>query len=304
MKQSRLGLVILAAGMGSRYGGTKQLEGVGPNNETLIEYSVYNAYKAGFNTFIFVVRNDINDTARDFFSRAVPTHCHVEFVVQDLTSIPPGYVIPPERTKPLGTGHALLLCKPYLDCPFAMINGDDFYDIAALTQIANFLKTQAKDIHHYALVGYELGNTLSPFGTVSRGICRAKDGILCSLEEHKKIEKTDSRIYSYPDDESKAHILDAKEPVSMNLFGFSPPFFEQLESGFHDFLRTYIQDMSAEFFVPAYLGELIAKNQANVSLLTCTAEWFGITYPQDTPYVKERITDLIAKKQLPPTIRY
>ncbi len=286
-------LVILAAGIGSRYGGIKQLEKVGPSGESLIDYSMFNALKAGFQKIVFVIRKDIETQVRSFFSGKTSSEIEMHFVHQELENIPNGLTVPQGRVKPWGTGQAVLVCKEILgNDPFVMINGDDYYAYESLKIAHDFLISADLQKPHYAIVGYKLKETLSDFGSVSRGICKAdENGSLTHLEEHKKVIKATEGIISIYDD-GKTVSLTGNEPVSMNLFAFTPAFLAQLQTGFDTFLREHADELNAEFFIPAYLGELISKNNASVEVLPSSAQWFGITYKEDAPLVKTRLAEL------------
>lgn len=295
-------LIVLAAGMGSRYGGIKQIESVGPNKESLIDYSIYNAINAGFKKIVMVIRREIKDDVMAFFKGKIPSNIPVEWVYQELNRLPQGYSVPSNRTKPWGTGHAVLICKDVVQEPFAMINGDDYYAYEALQKVATFLNKTDIAKPTYTIVGYELQQTLSPHGSVSRGICQQDEqGNLLFLEENKKIiiDGSGKIISEHETDESKNKELTGKEPASMNLFGFTPLFFEQLEKGFKDFLNTQGQEEKSEFYVPAYLGELVRDNLASAKVLSTGAQWFGITYQADKPVVQAAIKKLIDSNSYP-----
>ncbi len=301
-----LTLIVLAAGMGSRYGGIKQLERIGLHGESLIDYSIYNAIRAGFTKIVLVIRKSIEDQVRDFFKGKIPTHIEVVYVNQELHMLPEGISVPENREKPWGTGHALLVCKDVVSTPFVMINGDDYYSFEALKVAADFLCNTDETMPEYAVVGYELEKTLSPHGSVSRGVCKInEEEFLVCLEEHIKIIREENNtIVSKEvivDDKGtqKDIIFTGKEPVSMNLFAFTPMFLKQLQSGFIDFLQENKTALKSEFFVPVYLGQLIANGEAQARLLPTHSEWFGITYKEDTPMVKDRIASLVKDKVYP-----
>ena len=295
-------LIVLAAGMGSRYGGIKQIEGVGPNNESLIDYSIYNALKANFKKIVMVIRKEIQKDIEDFFQGKIPSDVPLEFVFQELEDIPHGYNVPPHRKKPWGTGQAVLCCKDVVHEPFAMINGDDYYSYEALQEVSRFLSSSNVESSDYAIVGYELKQTLSPHGSVSRGICQVDtQGNLISLEENKKIiiAEQGAIISEHDEDATKNKTLTGKEPVSMNLFGFTPKFFTQLEDGFKKFLDKEGMEEKSEFFVPSHLGELVQKNQATARVLNTNAQWFGITYQADKQKVEEALKKLVSSGNYP-----
>lgn len=293
-------LIVLAAGMGSRYGGMKQIEGVGPHNESLIDYSIYNALKANFRKIVMVIRKDIQNDIEDFFQGKIPKDVSLEFVFQELDDIPHGYSVPSHRKKPWGTGQAVLCCKDTVKEPFAMINGDDYYSYEALQEVSSFLYESNVESTDYAIVGYELQQTLSPHGSVSRGICQVDArGNLISLEENKKIIIAENGSIMSEFDDAQHTILTGKEPASMNLFGFTPKFFEQLEEGFKEFLDKEGTEETSEFFVPSYLGELVQKKQARARVLYTNAQWFGITYQADKSTVQEALKTLVSSGVYP-----
>lgn len=294
-------LVVLAAGMGSRYGGIKQIEGVGPNNESLIDYSIYNALKAGFKKIVLIIREEIQEDVKDFFKGKIPSTIPVEWVFQELSMVPDNFSVPKNRIKPWGTGHALLLAKDVVHEPFAMINGDDYYAYESLQKISSFLSNSDLSVPYYAVAGYELQQTLSPHGSVSRGVCQIDaHNNLISLEEHKKIfidSKSNQIMSEFENKTPKYAELTGKEPVSLNLFGFTPVFFRQLEKGFVKFLQNYGQEEKSEFFVPTFLDELVIHNQVIVKVLHTNSQWFGITYKEDKHMVQTILKSLVENKK-------
>ncbi|PSK83926.1 nucleotidyltransferase-like protein [Prolixibacter denitrificans] len=290
-------LVILAAGMGSRYGGLKQLDEVGPNGEAIIDYSLYDAIRAGFGKVVFVIREDFADEFKARFAPQLEGKIDVAYVYQALDKIPSVYDIHPERVKPWGTGHALLMAEPEVDAPMAVINADDFYGPQAYQEIASFL-TSSTDKNEYGMVGYQLDNTLSEFGSVSRGVCQTdSSGRLTEINERTKIQKEGNQIVYYEDD--KRFPLTGKEPVSMNFWGVKTSVFQYLNEGFRKFLQEKGNQLKSEFFVPFLINDKIVDGTVNVKVLTCDSPWFGVTYKEDKPYVQDKLKKLVADKVYP-----
>ena len=284
-------LLILAAGMGSRYGGLKQIEPVGPNGETIIEYSVYDAIRAGFGKVVFVIRDSF---AKDFklrFESKLAGKIEIEYVYQEINKLPFGFVLPEDREKPWGTGHAVLMASEVINEPFAVINADDFYGSAAYQVMADFLTGQ-KDENSYSMVGYQLNNTLSDFGTVSRGICMTgKNDILTKITETHKIRKEGDTII-YESDDKEIIEMTGYETVSMNFWGFNPSVFKNIESLFIEFLKTNINEPKSEFYIPFAVFDMIKSGQSKVQVLKADSPWFGVTYQEDKPQVIENIQKL------------
>lgn len=289
-------LVVLAAGMGSRYGSLKQMDGVGPNNEAIIDYSIYDAIRAGFGKVVFVIRHSFEKDFKEVFTRErFGGKIEVEFVFQELDYIPKGFSIPEGRVKPWGTNHAVMMAASAVTTPFAVINADDFYGREAYKVLCDYLKTLDGKKYHYAMVGYGLKNTLSEFGSVSRGECKVdKEGNLVSMVERTAIERLPDGTVAYKD-ESGTHPIDENIPVSMNLFGFTPDYFEESERLFSEFLRnpTNMSNPKAEFFIPLAVNALISSGKAKMRVLTSDARWFGVTYKEDKPEVVSKIRKLI-----------
>lgn len=292
-------LVILAAGMGSRYGGLKQLDGVGPNNEPILEYSVYDAIRAGFGKLVFVIRPAFADAFKAMVDRTFGGKIAVEYVYQELPMLPDGYSVPPQRQKPWGTGHAILCTESVINEPFSAINADDFYGANAFQMLGDFL-SQAQDtvIGEYAMVGYRLRNTLSKFGSVARGLCQIEDEHLQSVTEVTNIEP-DGDGAKYVDSSGQPHPLTGDEIVSMNMWGFTPSIFGHLQHQFVQFLDEKGQQEKSEFYIPTVVDTLIAQNQAQVTVLPSHEAWFGVTYREDKAYVVESVQKLIADGQYP-----
>lgn len=290
-------LVILAAGMGSRYGGLKQLDEVGPNGEAIIDYSLFDAIRAGFGKVVFIIRRDFEVAFKARFDEKLKGKIEVEYVYQELTDLPEGFVVPEGREKPWGTGHAIRAARNAVHTPFASINADDFYGYEAYATCAQFLADKATE-KQYAMVGYRLDNTLSDNGSVSRGLCITDvNNNLVDIDELTKITKEDDGIFYYIDEQKNT--LKGYETVSMNFWGFHTSLFQHLEEGFVDFLNKQGKEMKSEFFIPMHVDDLIKTKKADVEVLTSDAAWFGVTYQEDKPIVIERINEQIATGKYP-----
>lgn len=288
----KITLIIMAAGMGSRYGGLKQLDPIGPNGELLIEYAVYDALRAGFDKVVFVIKASMEEAFRARIGQTVEAHCETVYVHQRLDDLPEGFPAPPEREKPWGTGHATLSCRHAVNEPCAVLNADDFYGPSSYQMLADYLR-QAKDSedqYDYCMVGYKLGNTLSEHGYVSRGICRVDDqGYLIDVRERIHIERIDDTI-QHTEDGDHWVVIPENTIVSMNMWGFTPSIFDELAQRFEAFLRTHQETLSrAEFFLPNVVGDLIKEGQAHVKVLETDEHWFGVTYHEDRAWVKASI---------------
>ncbi len=281
-------LVVMAAGMGSRFGGLKQLEPVGNNGEVLLDYSVYDAQKAGFNKVVFVIKHEIEKDFRELVGKRIEKKIDVQYAFQELDKLPSGFVVPADRQKPWGTGHAVLCCKDLVDQPFAAINADDFYGASAYTQINNYL---AKQSGNYCMVGFRLKNTLTDNGTVSRGVCETDtNGHLTNITEITNIIDC-----TYEDENNKKIPLDPNTVVSMNMWGFTTDLFGYLEEGFNKFLTEKITVPKSEFFLPFQIDELIKQGKKQVEVLVAEDKWYGMTYKEDKPVLKAAIDDMTAK---------
>jgi len=291
-------LVVLAAGMGSRYGGVKQIQPVGPHDEIILEYSVFDALRAGFGKVVFVLRRDIVD---DFSSHVLSRIKGIEtaIVLQDLQNLPQGYSVPSGREKPWGTGQAIIATEPEIHEPFAVINADDFYGADAYKVMGSYLSKLKVDQPAFGMVGYALKNTVSDFGSVSRGICKvdAKKRLV-SVEEHTKIEKTAAGIVSHLPDGTD-FFCSGEETVSMNLFGFTPLLFPHLKQQFKDFLSAKGQELKSEFYIPTVVNTLVQGGLAHLEVLRSDAVWFGITYREDLPSTVANIRALVNKGDYP-----
>jgi NDP-sugar pyrophosphorylase family protein len=296
---NRTTLVLLAAGMGSRYGGVKQIDGVGPNGEAIIDYSIYDALKAGFTDLCFVVRPEIEDAVREFFAGKFEPSVGVHFVHQELDDLPGGRSVAAERSKPWGTAHAVYAARAAVKTPFAVVNADDFYGRDAYRTIHGFLAASDGTGHEYAMVGYRLADTLSPNGTVSRGICKSDaGGYLQSIEEHKQIERSGDRVIDTLPDGSTVE-LSEDDLASMNMFGFTPPVFDQIGQEFGTFLDDHGNEPKSEFYIPTLMTGLIEKEAASMKVLSTTSQWFGMTYKEDKESVQANIRGFIESGEYP-----
>ena len=285
-------LLILAAGMGSRYGGLKQLAQLGPNGETIMDYSVDDAIAAGFTKVVFVIRKNIEDDFETQILSKYKEKIKCECVFQELDALPDGFSKHPEREKPYGTAHAILMAKDAIKEPFAVINADDFYSRKAFVAMAEFLR-QPNDAEKpvFAMIGYQLKNTLSEHGTVARGVCKANEHReLISITEMTKIQREEDMIFNT--DEKGRVALTGNEPVSMNFWGFTPYFFTFLNALFIDFLKENNSNPKSEFPIPAVINHFITNHLATIKIIDCDAEWFGVTYQEDRDWVMKKFKDL------------
>ncbi len=290
-------LVVLAAGVGSRYGGVKQVEGIGPSGETFFDYTVYDAIRAGFGKIVFVIRKAIEDDFKHLVNNRFDAEIKVEFAFQELDSIPSGYTTNPERIKPWGTGHAVLVAKEHVDGPFGVVNADDFYGASALKALADAL-SQSNDDKQFFLVGYELSKTLSEQGSVSRGVIEADANYqLIGLTERERIYKKDGQVVY--EDEAGLHEINANSLVSMNLMGFPQKFLTHLDGLFEQFIAEFGNELKKEFYLPFAVNRLINQGEAKVTVIPTTESWFGITYPDDKVAVQSCMRDLVKKGRYP-----
>ncbi|MGM9822852.1 MAG: sugar phosphate nucleotidyltransferase [Muribaculaceae bacterium] len=292
-------LFVLAAGMGSRYGGLKQLDGLGPHGETIMDYSIYDAIRSGFGKIVFVIRKDFEADFRAKILSKYENHIPVEVVFQALDNLPEGFVCPEGRTKPWGTNHAVLMGKDVIKEPFAVINADDFYGRNSFEVIAKELSTPKNRKGDYCMVGFRVGNTMSESGSVARGVCENKDGFLTTVVERTAIAYNEKHEISFTDENGKEQILDPSTPVSMNLWGFTPDYFEFSEKYFVDFLKENINTPKAEFFIPLVVNELVTKGDATVKVLDTDSKWFGVTYAADRQGVVDKFAELHANGEYP-----
>ena len=289
-------LLLLAAGMGSRYGGLKQLDGLGPNGETIMDYSIYDAIKAGFGKIVFVIRKDFEKEFKEKVLSKYEGHIPAELVFQSLDALPEGYAVPEGREKPWGTNHAVMMAKDVIKEPFCVINCDDFYNRDSFMVIGKFLSELPENSKNaYAMVGFRVGNTLSENGTVARGVCSTdENGLLTTVVERTEIMRVEGKV-SYKDEEGQWVAFEDNTPVSMNMWGFSPDYFDYSEKYFKDFLadeknRT---NLKAEFFIPLMVNKLVNDKTATVKVLDTTSKWFGVTYSADREGTVERIQSLV-----------
>ena len=290
-------LVILAAGMGSRYGGLKQIDGVGPNEEPIIEYAIYDAIRAGFGKIVFVIRKDIEAAFKEKFAGKLNGKIEVAYVFQEKDSFVPAGVATDYREKPWGTAHAMLVAAPEVNEPFAVINADDHYGAEAFQTIHRFLTQDCTPTRH-AMVGYVLHNTLSDHGTVNRGVAATEDGYLSGIVERLKIGHRNGSV-SFLADDGTAHELSINSVVSMNFWGFHPDILRQTEELFHEFVHATAGQPKTEFLIPEVVDHLINTGQARVSLLTSDERWYGVTYQEDKPLVVAAFKKLLAKGAYP-----
>ena len=285
-------LFVLAAGMGSRYGGLKQLDQLGPNGETIMDYSIYDAIRAGFGKIVFVIRKDFEQEFRDKVLKKYEGHIPVEVVFQSTDKLPEGYVCPADRTKPWGTNHAVLMGKDVINEPFAVINADDFYGREAFEVIAKELSKEHLRPGDYCMVGFRVGNTMTENGSVARGVCENKDGKLTSVIERTAISYNPDGEIVFKDENGEEQRLDPATPVSMNMWGFTPDYFDYSEREFKKFLDRDINTPKAEFFIPLAIDSLINSGEAEVKVLDTDSKWFGVTYAADRPGVVEKFKQL------------
>ena len=284
-------LLIMAAGMGSRYGGLKQLDAIGPSGETIIDYSVYDAIKEGFNKVVFIIRKDFEQEFKSKITDKYEGQIQVEFAFQDLNDLPDEFTCPEGREKPWGTGHAIFSARNIINEPFVAINGDDFYGRESFKVVADYYR---KGANSFSMVAFKLDKTLSSFGGVTRGLCTVNDEKLNTVIETADLEKTDYGVSSNRDIE-----LDGTEPVSMNVWGFTPILFKYLDEKFVEFLSENGTEMKSEYLIPSVVNELIQSGQENVHVLRSGATWFGVTYKEDKPYVEGEIEKLVNKGEYP-----
>ncbi|MEI6514863.1 MAG: nucleotidyltransferase [bacterium] len=291
-------LVVLAAGIGSRYGGLKQIEAVGPNGAIVIEYSVYDAIRAGFDRVVCVIRRDIEKDFRSIVASRFEKQIPVDYVFQDMDDLPSGFSVPADRKKPWGTGHAVLACRQVVKTPFAVINADDFYGRRSYEALGAFLKGVAPESGAYSMVGFTLRNTLSEHGHVARGVCEVDaKGLLTRVVERTNIEKTDAGA-RFAEGNGWRN-LTGDEVVSMNMWGLTPSLFGALQGEFSLFLQKHATDPKAEFFLPTVVDGLVNSGKASVKVLSTPEHWFGVTYPQDKAVVVEGIRALVGQGVYP-----
>jgi NDP-sugar pyrophosphorylase family protein len=291
-------LVVMAAGIGSRYGGMKQIDPVGPNGELIIDYSIYDALKAGFGKVVFIIKEDMEELFREKIGARIEKRVETVYVRQRIEDLPAGFTVPPDRKKPWGTAHAVMSCRQAVSTPFAVINADDFYGASSFRLLNDFLKNAGDrdGIYQYCMVGFVLENTLTEHGHVARGVCTVdSSGNLVEIHERTRIEKF-GELSKYTEDGENWVVIPKGSMVSMNTWGFTPGLFGELEAQFPQFLeRSKDNLLKAEYFLPEVVGSLLAKKQASVKVLASPERWYGVTYQEDKPQVKQAIIDLVGR---------
>ena len=284
--------------MGSRYGGLKQIDGLGPNGETIMDYSVYDALRTGFGKVVFVIRKDFEEAFREVVISKYADKVPCEVCFQSVDKVPEGCTYNPERTKPWGTNHAVLMAKDLIREPFAVINADDFYGRESFQVLADYLKSVEGTTGKYCMVGYRVANTLSENGSVSRGVCATdENGYLTDVVERTKIEKVGDKII-YTEDGVDTEVA-PNSPVSMNMWGFTPEYFEYVEKAFVEFLQARGQELKSEFYIPTLVNDMIRSGKATCKVLDTTSKWFGVTYAEDRPQVVMKINNLVKEGVYP-----
>lgn len=292
-------LFVLAAGMGSRYGGLKQLDGVGPNGETIMDYSIYDAVNAGFGKLVFVIRESFEKEFKEKIVKKYEKKIPVELVFQELNKLPEGYTSHPDRVKPWGTNHAVMMGKEVINEPFAVINADDFYGRESFGVLGDYLKSLKDSKNHYCMVGYRVGNTLSESGTVARGVCETDENEnLTGVVERTQVMRVDGKV-SYKDENDQWVAIDDNTPVSMNMWGFTPDYFNYSDDYFVKFLKENADNIKAEFFIPLLVNHLIVNGDVTVKVLDTPSKWFGVTYADDRPGVVARLAELAENGEYP-----
>ncbi|MBC8196294.1 MAG: nucleotidyltransferase [Candidatus Marinimicrobia bacterium] len=288
---NNLTLLVMAAGMGSRYGGLKQLDPVGPNGETIIDYSVFDAIKAGFTKVIFIIRREFELEFKEKVSNKYADNIEIKYAFQELNYLPKPFKCPSERIKPWGTGHAILSAEKFINEPFVVINGDDFYGFESFKVISDFYKNNTDD---FSMVAFRLDKTLSKFGSVTRGLCEIVNGNLDTVTETESLEKKRDTISSNRD-----ITLYGNEPVSMNMWGFTPKLFKYLNEMIVEFLSSNGNELKSEFLIPSVINDLIIAKKESVTVLKSDSTWFGVTFKEDKPFVINEINSLINSKIYP-----
>ncbi len=293
-------LLILAAGMGNRYGSLKQLDAMGPNGETVLDYSVYDAIQAGFGKVVFVIRKDFASTFKASIGNKFEEHIEVDYALQELSDLPKGFSLPKDRKAPWGTAHAVRAARNLIHTPFAVINADDFYGRNAFIKIAEYFnQSQGAPELRTCMIGYQLANTLSHHGSVNRGLCTVYNGILQAVEEHTDIAVSASSTI-FGTNQKKAPIaIEPNVTVSMNFWGFTPAIFASIEALFCEFLARQIQTPNAECYIPSIVDNLIRSEQTECAVIETSGTWFGVTYPEDKPLVQASIEQLVATGEYP-----
>jgi hypothetical protein len=292
-------LFVLAAGMGSRYGGLKQLDGLGPSGETIMDYSIFDAIRSGFGKIVFVIRKDFENDFRQKILSKYEDHVAVEVVFQSLDKLPAGFTCPPERIKPWGTNHAVLMGRDVIDEPFAVINADDFYGRDSFAVLGKELESVVGRKNEYSMVGFRIGNTLSDSGSVARGVCETNaEGYLVSVVERTAVERVNG-VIQFVDESGAVVTIPDTTPVSMNMWGFTPDYFAYTEENFKEFLKVNRTNRKSEYFIPLMVNELVTKKIARVKVLDTASQWFGVTYAADRQSVVDKLASLVAKGEYP-----
>lgn len=288
-------LLVLAAGMGSRYGKLKQLDGVGPSGETIMDYSIFDAIRAGFGKVVFVIRHDFEKDFREKILSKYQAAIPVEVVFQSLDSLPEGFSLNPERVKPWGTNHAIMMAAKAINEPFAVINADDFYGKESFQTLADGLNKMQGKQNEYIMVAYRLGNTLSDHGSVSRGVCtKNANNHLTTVVEHYEVQRTDKGEVIHKNQQNgQFETIDENLPVSMNMWGFTPDYFVHSDADFRKFLESNADNLKAEYGIPTMVNKLIDTKTATIEVLETPCKWFGVTYIEDRPVVVQKIADLV-----------
>lgn len=296
-------LLILAAGIGSRYGSLKQIDKLGPSGERIIDYSVFDAKRAGFGKVVFVIRKDIEKEFIEVFIEKLSRHIDIDYVFQELDDLPAGMVCPEERKKPWGTCHAVIMAASKINEPFAVINADDFYGFEAFDAVSGFLSDiTIFESHDYSMVGYKLKNTLSDYGLVSRGVCETdSQDHLIKITERTQIGKKNDSIF-FRDEEGQDVLLHEDTIISMNCWGFTPLFFPYAEKMFEKFVADNIHNPKAEFFIPLVIDDIVKNKSGTVKVLNCNAKWFGVTYQEDRPMVMSNLKEYARRGLYPSPI--
>lgn len=287
-------LVILAAGMGSRFGGLKQIEPMGPNGEFIIDYSVYDAIKAGFNKIVFIIKRENYELFKETIGKRVEPYIKVEYAFQELNNLPEGYILPESRVKPLGTAHAVLCAKDYVNEPFAMINADDFYGRDAFIKAYDYLSKLDIDSTKYGMIGYKVANTLTENGSVKRGVCEVDSNNYLTKITESKVERINGIVTASPLNGSDSFEVNDEDTVSMNYLLFTPSIFKYIEEMFPKFFEDNKDNLeTCEYLIPEVVSTLINENKATCEVIKTTASWYGVTYKEDTPSVRSAISNLV-----------
>lgn len=292
-------LAILAAGIGKRYGGLKQMDPFGPSGEFIIDYSVYDAIRAGFSKIVFIIRHDIEEEFKATIAKRIGDRIEISYSYQEIDDLPEGFEINPKRSKPWGTVQAVLTCRNLINEPFAVINADDFYGAESYSVLSKYLDSVSVESTNYCMVGFKLNKTLSRHGTVTRGICKSqRDGALEGLVETSGIGYVGEQI-CYEDSAGNKKELNEDDLVSMNMWGFGPSIFELFKKDFAGFLQSHSRDLKEEFVIPTSVNNLIGQGEASIKVLSSSSDWFGVTYPQDKDKVTLWISQLVKLGEYP-----